>query len=534
MWKQIWQLTKVSLRNVGGWNRVIYGKDRREKSKLTLMLAVYVILGVFIAGYSGVLAYGLCSMGMAEIIPAYALAVVSIITLFFSMFTAGSVVFERKSYELLAALPIAPAAIVVSRFGVMYLQNFMMGLMVTAPVTVVYGVMVRPGLWFYLGMLLGAVLTPLLPMTIATLAGALISGISSRLKHKNLITILLSLALTIGIVVITGVPAFRQQDFSLEALRDLADLARTQIYGFYPPARLFAEGVTGGRPVSYLWFAGISIGAFLAMVYLVQRRFVAICTALYSGRTGGKRFEVGRIKQRSISAALYGKELSRYFASSIWVMNTIIGPMLMLVLAIALLIVGADKLEGMLQLPPGYSGMFGRMIPFFLAMLGCMSPVTVSSVSMEGKNWWLTQSLPITAKQLFDAKMLVNLTFDIPSLALSVILLFWGGAVGKQEAVWLILIPVSYVFFITVFGITVNCKLPNLQWESEVAVVKQSAAMLVCMGVGMLGTLLPMAGAAALTGTMYHGFMGVLCAVLIIATLILYRRNRRVDIRSIG
>ncbi|MEG2571311.1 MAG: hypothetical protein RSA70_07745, partial [Clostridia bacterium] len=45
-------------------------------------------------------------------------------------------------------------------------------------------------------------------------------------------------------------------------------------------------------------------------------------------------------------------------------------------------------------------------------------------------------------------------------------------------------VPVVFSAFTSVFGMFVNCKLPNFDWESETAVVKQSAASML----GILGT----------------------------------------------
>ena len=62
----------------------------KSKAKSQIMVMVSMgILGVILAIYSYMIGYGLGSMGMAEVIPSYALAITSIVTLFFTAIKAN-------------------------------------------------------------------------------------------------------------------------------------------------------------------------------------------------------------------------------------------------------------------------------------------------------------------------------------------------------------------------------------------------------------------------------------------------------------
>ena len=72
----------------------------KSKAKSQIMVMVSMgILGVILAIYSYMIGYGLGSMGMAEVIPSYALAITSIVTLFFTAIKANGVLFAYKDYE---------------------------------------------------------------------------------------------------------------------------------------------------------------------------------------------------------------------------------------------------------------------------------------------------------------------------------------------------------------------------------------------------------------------------------------------------
>ena len=101
------------------------------------------------------------------------------------------------------------------------------------------------------------------------------------------------------------------------------------------------------------------------------------------------------------------------------------------------------------------------------------------------------------------------------------------------ERFWFILIPAIVIVFASVFGITVNLKLPKFDWESETAVVKQSAsAMIGGMG-GLLVALFIMVVVLLLPMKYVNIANAVICIVLIVITGCLYRNNNRVDLKSI-
>ena len=95
--------------------------------------------------------------------------------------------------------------------------------------------------------------------------------------------------------------------------------------------------------------------------------------------------------------ALYKKEIKRYFASNIYVMNTMVGYILMVAAAIGLAAAGLDKLESYLQLE-GMGGTLpvslGSMLPFFVTD-GDDGALPQASISIEGKQWWIPRSPPI-------------------------------------------------------------------------------------------------------------------------------------------
>ena len=533
MWREVRLLTTISLRNVLGINQIRFSGDKKQKNRLRLLLVTYAILGVILGGYTGALSYGLVLIGMDRVLPAYLLTVISMLIFFFTAFKAGSILFDTVSYEMLTALPVRQSSIVLSRFLNMYVQNIGMCLVVMLPAAGVYAWFRKPGLWFFFSMMTGTLLIPLLPMTAACVIGALVTAVSSRIKHRNLINTVLTLGLTIGfIVIVTVKSASLEMEGSIpqnEAMiKEMADMLEMAINSIYPPAKWFGKAVMDGSLSAFVGYLLISVVPTAAFIFLVQRNFQKISRALRAQKSLGN-YRLQGLKGSSQLKALYFREIKRYFASGLYVMNTLIGYLLIVVLAAGILTAGVEKMEEMLEIP----GLVGRFLPFVLAMICGMGSTTVSSISMEGKQWWLVKSLPVTTAQILDSKILVNLTVGLPCLLVSDLILLVAVKTTVLGYVWIFVIPLAYLLLFSVLGITINLKMPLFDWETEAAAVKQSGAMLVSMLISMASGIVPMILIFILPESLTNLCLGAVTVLVLAVTAALYRRNRRVDLRKI-
>lgn len=530
MWKQICLLTGVQFRNFWGWNQIIYGKDKKKKNGLIVLATSFIFLAVMFAFYSGMISYGYITIGLGRLVPAIILVMVSMVILFFSIFKAGSIIFDMKTYDMMISLPVSPTAIIISRFLNMYIQNLTFSLILMLPSAGVYAFFLQPGITYYITMLLGSLLIPLLPMTLATGFGALVAAISSRMKHKNLVTIILTLGLTIAIIAgsLMLPTAGAQMDITEEWIQNISIMAEKQLYSAYPPARLFTEAVVDGNWISFIAFIGLSIGIFSVLVALIQWKFVKICSALYA-TAAGKQYKMQELSQKSAQLALYKKELGRYFSSSIYVLNTLVGYLMMVFLAVGVLIAGKETMESLLEMP----GIITKTLPLLLVFMVGLSSTTNCAVSIEGKQWWVTKSLPVSASQIFNGKIMVNLTVALPCYLLTEILVFIAIKPRFLEALWLLVIPLVYILFASVLGITINCKLPMLDWESETVAVKQGTSLLVALLVNFIVALVPTI-LVFMVNTIYsHLIYGLTAIVISVVTYILYKKNQEIDLRTI-
>ncbi len=525
MLTQIKILTKLELCNLYGLNVLRFSKDKKMKRKAIGLLAVWLLVLAVLACYVGGLSYGLIYLGLEETVPAYLITVSGVLIFFFGILKAGGAIFRKEGYDILCALPLPAGAAALSRLFKMYVEDLLMTLAVLLPGIVVYAWNIRPDAGFYLAGAIGVWSIPLIPMAASVFIGTLITGISSRMRHKSLIGAGLSILAALGIMYGSSRLAATGGDIDPEMLKNMSVFIMALLKRLYPPAVWLGTAIVRGDLLGAVACACLSLAVFAAVAAGVACFFRKISQSLY-GNFAKHNYKMGELKENSLLSSLCKREFRRYFSSSIYVTNTIIGPIMGCILSGALLFTGTDTLKELLPLPIDMEG----MIPFVTAGVFCMMTTTATSISMEGKNWWILKSLPLSAKNILDGKILMNLLLILPFYALSELLLIFALKPGAGELLWLILIPAEIILFSCVYGITVNLHFPVLEWESEVRVVKQSASAMIG---GMGGFILALL-CAVIVGIVPKEYTDYLktgiCVVVLAATAVLYRINSRFDL----
>ena len=221
MFKSVLLLTKLQICNIFGLNEAKYAKDKKSKTRVRGTLYAFAVIGLMLVFYGASLSVALASFGYKEIVPLY-LALMSFSIIFgLSVFRAGTI-FDAKSYEKLAVLPVSQNAIVASKFLTLYVTNFLFAFVVMVSGAVATCVTVGFDAWFLFSMILSSVFLPFLPLTLALVIGTVIYMIVSRFKKNNFLKTALT---TIFVVTVIFWPTMIDSNATdSEMIQDLAAL----------------------------------------------------------------------------------------------------------------------------------------------------------------------------------------------------------------------------------------------------------------------------------------------------------------------
>ena len=493
----------------------------RQKSETMVMVGM-VVLGAVLCIYSFMIAMGMGAIGMANVIPAYAVAITGIISIVFTALKANGILFAYKDFDILMSLPVKTSTVIASRFLTMYVMNLLFTALVMIPMGAGYVINTDAGVLFYPLWLLGIFTAPLIPTTIATLLGAVIIFISSRFRHANAVTTILSIAVVVVVLIGSFVlGSVGNQEMNTTQLARVGDMIFQQVHRMYPPSVLFERAIVESSVISFAVFAGVSVVWYWVFVKLISLRYKKMNTGLTTHRTRSD-YRLTALKETSPVKSLFFKEAKRFFTCPVYTMNMGMGVIMALLFSAACCIVGESKIEVILQVP-GLSNILVPILPFALAALLCMVCTSCVSLSLEGKNLWILKSLPLHPKTIYQSKMLFNLALQVPAGLICSLLLALRISFSPVMLVMLFVTPAVYAAFCTVLGMYVNLKMPNYQWTSETAVVKNSMAAMVGIFGGMLNGAVPIIVIFLLRGSYTEIVTVVFTALEGVFALLLYR-----------
>lgn len=487
------------------------GKKGRSKGGFVLyaLLWVYVVLvfGFLFYQMMDTLCMPLISAGLSWLYFALAGTMATALGVFGSVFATQSQLYEAKDNELLLSLPIPPGKILLARMLILYIQNFIFEAAVLVPCLLVYlqtGGMPPLGTAFFLLLIL---LLPLLALALSCVLGWLVALISSRLRNKSIITVVLSLVfLAVYFIVYSNLNNYLQMMILNSA--EVGDWMKTALYPLYQMG-LAAQGDI----VAFFIFAGIVLAVFFLVYAVLSRSFLHIATR----KRGGTKARYREKKQKAVSpdSALLRKELTRFGRSPLYMLNCALGCVFLLVGAIAAL-VKSQELLGLIEQIPGLSSLSPLLAAAVICLVVSMNVVTAPSISLEGRSLWLLQSLPVTGWQVLRAKLKLHLWISVPvslfcSAVLSILL-----APDPLSVLMLLLTPAAFILLNGLLGLVFNLKWSNLDWSSEAVAVKQSISVTAAIFSGW--------GIVLLLGGLYFGIGPYLSSgvFLLICTLVMF------------
>lgn len=484
---KVFLLTKIQLLGFFGINKLVHAEDTKVRLRIAGMGLVALMVGLMIVFYSYTIALGYAYIGLVELVPAIIIVLFSIVTMFFTLIRSSGTLFGFSDYDMIMSLPVRRSAVIASRLLTVYLGNLLFGGLVFLPAMVVFMRESGSPAVLWLSALVIWLLAPLLPMIAAMTIGALITAISVRFRHKNLVVILLNFGLVIGVMALS----FCMQSVNGDFLADLSTQLGQTIGRFYPPAALVTAALWERDVLALIVFVLLSVGSAILFVFLLSKVYTRINTALFA-RHNHAAYHVTTLTTVSANKALYCRELKLLISYPIYLINTCIGAVLMVASVLGLIIFGTEQLAVILELP-GLQGILQYMAPFFPALFVVMSSTTAASLNMEGKNRWILSSLPVSTKAIFDTKILVNLTVLFPPIVVSGVALAMTLPLTFLSTLMLFVTPAVYAVFISVTGLSVNLRFPKFDWQSPQQAVKQSMSVMVTMLTGFVVIAAPAA-----------------------------------------
>ena len=482
------RLMKLSIASIFAGSFKRYTKQKKMKPHVIALIGLLVVycFGALMVAI-GSMFYSMCApffdAGIGWLYFAIAGVLVFFLCFIGSVFMAQSQIFNARDNELLLSMPIKPSAILGGRILALLAFEYIYEAIVVIPVfaaLVMTGYVSRiPPLGIAM-FFIAFIMLPLLSLAVGCLIGWGVALITSRMRRKNIITLVLSLGFLAGYL--WGYTKLMSNLGALvESGTQIAEAVRRAVF----PAYHLGVAIESGSMRSFLFYALCAAVPFLVMYWGLSVSFVKLATA--GNRAKKARYREKSARASGARAALLKRELRSFASQPMYILNSSLGAMVALILAVVL-IAAPDVLLGAFDSQTGYLAGFldpGILGVLALTALSMMNNVSAPSISLEGKRLWIVKSLPVRTSDILFAKVLLHAAVcGIPGLVAGIACII-AIPMNALQAALTIISPAAATLMLAMLGVAINLAFPRFDWMNPIQPVKQGASAMISMFGGM-------------------------------------------------
>jgi ABC-2 type transport system permease protein len=533
-------LVKAALNSNFGWSvlRHRFFVQRRDLWMIPLVFIGIVGIVPVLVLYVRLIGDGydlLKSLGQEKALLTLAILAGQLIVLVFGLFYLIATFYFSKDLEYLVSLPLKPVQVMLSKFSVVLVNEYLTVGLIILPILLVYGIKARGGLEYWIALVLAYVLLPVIPLAASGLVVVGMMRLVNIGRKKDLLVVFGSLMLIAAAMFFQfGLSrAAGGQEMDVEkaiALIASPDGLVQTIGRRFPPSiwatRFLHDGVSSGSGFSGLaLYLGLSALLFGGLMAGAQRLFYRGLVGL-SERSGGAARKSRRAARLKIHSghhpvrAIFLREFHLMNRTPIFLLNGVLG-VLMIPLVFALTMSSSrstDDAAAILRLMTEAKPVTIVLVTtLFIIVCATVSGVASSSISREGRNFWISKIIPVDYRQQVLAKFVHSWSVALLGIASATAVLVFRFHLPAGRWLPSLFLAVPVTAFLTVLNLAVDLSRPLLDWISPQKAMKQNLNVLIAMLLD-LGFLFLFGVLFLALGKSGLGLAGVL-TILVVASL---------------
>lgn len=444
----------------------------RKKAGNTAVLAILIVI---MGGYAFLLAYQMgkqfSANGMENLLMLFAIIGSVFFTFLNSIISSFHFIFKSKDQDLLLSMPIPVTQIFLAKALSMLALLYIYVAPVYIPFFIAYFIFAGVNAAMVIYAILGFFLTPLFAFAIGLIIGMLLNSMNSLRAAKPLYIIFM-IAFIVLVMIISGNPTAAMNYLSGNS-QNIISTAGIVYFPYY----LLSKAIQNSSFLNFLAFFAINIVP-IGVLVLVSSKYYVKLTSFFARGQKTKKFEYKESVNNNVMGVLVKKELKRLISSANYLINSCIGPLMLIVLVVINMVSGA------------ISEMLGEQITvmavLYIAFTTLLNSPLAVSISLEGESFWIYKSMPIKPSQILNAKILMQLIIFLPLSLIGMVLFVIVFKIGISGIIMLALFTIIINLFGAMLGMTIGLKKYNLHYTNELQIVKQSSAVFITMIVGLI------------------------------------------------
>ena len=485
-------IKSLSMSNVEGFKKIAFN--------FLLFLVLFFIFIPFIFGV-GVLTYSMTESLMEIDFESVGLVLLCILlSLFIFIFSFNVILNElyfNDNIDNLLSFPLKPHIIVASKFSSCFLMENIMSFFIILSGLV--GYLFAIGFkWssFLLG-LFGVITLPIIPMVYTGIICLLIMYFTKFIKNKESVRQFSMLLVFITLFIfVFSISTLRQFDFDL-FIEDIAVGNHSFLNffnGVFPHISLFMDMINNNSIISLVLYLIVNATYIFLYLFLSKYLYLDGVIGLNSKDTGTKAHStelLKNIKRRNPIESYISKEFKILFRTPSFFINCIIINIIWPIFVYAIIkIMNLGSFHDLGILINGLSNK--TIIVYYLFILSisimvpCISTISSSSFSREGKSYYFIKYIPLEIYKVIYSKIFVSFIISFIGVSFYLIIFF---IISKIDFL-IVLTSFIIVFFsnllISLLGVFIDSIQPKLVWDDELNALRENYNTFVVMGISLL------------------------------------------------
>ena len=503
-------LLKVQITMI--WTTQVMGARKNFEKKvganaLPIVGGIFAVVGAIIMMvYIYGVATGVALAGFTRLLPLAGILFGALPGVILTFVKANGVLFAYKDYDFIMSLPIKKSTIIYSRVAALYAAEGIWSFAIMLPVFLAYFTFEAVTIPRLIGALFALILGPNLAVSAAILLAFAVAALAAKLHFKSLGMVIggiFGLLFMVAYLFFIFTLSFNTDKLAAAGnFQDTVFSVASSVGLVYLPSLWIADFFRSGSLVSFLLFVLVSVGAPAAIVAIISR-FNDRINALVSEDKVQKKFTTKQISTKSVTpfVALIRKEIQTIIGYPAVFVNMLFGCLLMVILAFISLFFNTSSIVANFvpasEVPrylPLARTIFGMATTWFGTSMFCAANSAAISYSLEGRSNWLMATMPVSSRQIFGAKIAVNMLYVAFFSILTQIFFLIPGHITIETALRNVILPLCIVFLVANVGLAIDIRRPNFDWTSVIDITKRSLSVTVSSLVGTLGSMIVIGG----------------------------------------
>ncbi len=444
-------------------------------------------------------------MGQERAILTLGLLAGQLLILIFGLYYVISAFYFSRDLEMLIPLPLRPSEVMLSKFVVIMINEYLTVAAVVLPVVITFGVLARGGVGTWVNLVLVYLALPVIPLAVVSVLVVSMMRFINVSRKKDIlilvgsiILIVASLALQIGLRRSQGQgPNASAQ--AVAAFFTSPDSLLNLLGSRFPPSiwatKAVAGGFTGEGLANLALLLGTSLVLFAVIIVLAEKLFYRGLVGL--GETTGKKRRLTRDEMsrrvssgRRAVAAVFGREWRIMIRTPIFLLNGVLVVVIVPVIFVLMATMGSGRggnggggdTEAIIKIMTSANPLYVILAAaLFMTLCGSLNGTSSSTFSREGAQFWISRVIPVSPREQVEAKFLHS--YLIAMLGVVTASVVAAGVLHLKAAHLAAAAGLALVagVLLTAVGMIIDLARPLLDWTNPQKAIKQNLNVLLAI-----------------------------------------------------